>query len=107
MNKEEYEKKVIELNEIHLKAKKELDLEFAKSHQKYQIGDFVKDKYSNFIIKVDKLILYYGFIDSIPELKYSGEVYTRKGIKSKTRSRETAYSDRSELYVFKEGLNNA
>lgn len=43
MNKEGYDKKVIELNEIHLKAKKELDLEFAKSHQKYQIGDFVKD----------------------------------------------------------------
>lgn len=106
MNKEEYEKKVIELNEIHLKAKKELDLEFAKSHQKYQIGDFVKDKYSNFIIKVDKLILYYG-LNHVPELKYSGEVYTKKGIKSKTRSRETAYSDRSELYVFKEGLNNA
>lgn len=58
------------------------------------------------IIKVDRLSVYYNW-NHVPELTYSGEVYTKKGIKSKTRSRETTFADRSELYVFKEGLNNA
>jgi len=108
MNKEEYEIKTKELREKakklreeHNNEKRKLDIEFAKSNQKYQIGDFVKDIRSNFITKIDKFDLYYSLIDDLPEMAYSGEVYTIKGIKAKRNLRETTFADRSMLYEFK------
>jgi hypothetical protein len=101
MNKEEYEIKTKELREKHNNKKRKLDLEFAESNQKYQIGDFVKDICSKMIIKIDKIDLYYSWGKDLPEMVYLGEVYTIKGIKSKTRSRETTFADRSILYEFK------
>lgn len=101
MNKEEYEIRTKELREKHNNEKRKLDIEFAKSNQKYQIGDFVKDSYSNMIIKIDKVNLYYSWGNGLPEMEYSGEVYTIKGIKAKRNLRETTFADRSMLYEFK------
>lgn len=76
MTKEEYEKRLFELNQRFKKEKHELAKEFALSNNDVKIGDIVSD--GNNIISVSKFCIDFGYPNPIPYVYYKGIKLTKK-----------------------------
>jgi hypothetical protein len=88
MTKEQYDIKVLELNEKHKKETEELKKQFADANNPVKLADIIECR--GIRIQVDS-IGYYLPYDSDPKCRYSGFMITKDGKPRKDLRRETIF----------------
>jgi hypothetical protein len=97
VDKIEYDNKLEEIEEISRLAKKNLNIEYAKSKRICAVGDVIKSNNGTLVI-VQNIGTYIGFCQKYPEPTYSG-IELKKNLEPKLNGRiSTIYgNDGTEL----------
>lgn len=88
---EEYRKRVIQIEEEAKDKKRQLVREFALANNPYKKGDIITDHNGSLLI--EKLIINWGFGNSLPYCSYSGVELKKDGTPMKRQSARSVSQD--------------
>lgn len=99
MTLEEFNKAIEDLDSYYQNSKNSIEKEFVKSNTNYSVGDILKDKFSDFIIRVINISYYKdynGIYNGIPKPVYSG-MLLKKTLKPTKKTQSIFGEDRCIL----------